>query len=314
MPETALSTTSLPTSTRSSTSDARPLQTGPPPRSAIARLIGLVRLVHPFPSALDAVAVGAIALIAGSDVAVAARLALGMLGLQFAIGAANDLADAPRDRLSRPDKPLPAGMVTPRQAQAVLLIAGAIGLSAAAWAGWAALVVGILGLADGLLYDFRLKGTAISWLPFAIGVALLPVYAWLGSAGGLPAAFWGIVPMALLAGWVLAVANALADIEHDRQAGADSVATILGRDRALAADAVGLIALQLVVVASSVLAGHVATALPAELAGVVFGWIGLRLTASPNEQAARLGWEVQAVGIVAIGAGWLAMLGAAGLL
>lgn len=280
----------------------------------IARLVGLCRLVHPFPSALDGIAAGAVALIAGADASVAARLALGMLGLQFAIGAVNDLVDAPRDRLNRPRKPLPAGLVEPREALAVSLVAAIVGLSAAASVGLTPLVVGILGLADGLVYDLRLKGTAFSGLPFAAGVALLPVYAWLGATGSLPSPFWGIVPLALLAGAVLAVANALADIARDRQAGAASIATILGRDRAIAADAAGLALLQLVVVASSVLVGIVGAAVPAELAGVALGWVGLRLSASPNEQVARLGWEVQAVGIVAMGAGWLAMLGSAGLL
>ena len=31
------------------------------------------------------------------------------------------------------------------------------------------------------------KGTAWSWLPFAVGIPLLPVYGWLGAAGALPA-------------------------------------------------------------------------------------------------------------------------------
>jgi hypothetical protein len=144
--------------------------------------------------------VGAIALIAGADAWVAARLAFGMLGLQFAIGAVNDLADAPRDRLSRPHKPLPAGLVEPRQATAVAVMTVGLGLWSAGSVGPAPLAVGIVGLADGLAYDLRLKGTVLSWLPFAAGVALLPVYAWMGAIGGLHAAFWGILPMALLAG------------------------------------------------------------------------------------------------------------------
>lgn len=283
-------------------------------RGAIVRLLGICRLVHPFPSTLDALAVGAIALIAGADASVAARLAFGMLGLQFAIGAVNDLADASRDRLSRPHKPLPAGLVEPRQAKAVAVLTVALGLSSAASVGPAPLAVGIVGLADGLAYDLRLKGTVLSWLPFAAGVALLPVYSWMGATGGLRAAFWGILPMALLAGGVLAVANALADIERDRDAGAVSVATVLGRDRAIRANAAGLAFLQLTVVVSSAASGMVAAALATELAGVVLGLVGLRFSASPNEQVGRLGWEVQAIGIVALGAGWLAALGSAGLL
>lgn len=300
--------------TRSSTSDPAPPRTGLPPRSVIARLVGLCRLVHPFPSLLDAAATGVVALIAGADAAVAGRLALGMLGLQFAIGAANDLADARLDRLSRPSKPLPSGLVGPRQALAVSVVAAIVGLASAASVGLAPFAVGVVGLADGLVYDLRLKGTVFSWLPFAAGVALLPVYAWLGATGILPVAFWGIIPMALLAGAVLAVANALADVEHDRQAGVTSIATALGRNRAVAAQGAGLLILQLTVVTSSVAAGLVAAALPALAVGTTLGWVGLSFSASSNEWVARLGWEVQAVAIVLLGAGWLAVLGSAGLL
>jgi 4-hydroxybenzoate polyprenyltransferase len=282
--------------------------------SRMARLAGLYRVVHPFPSALDAVAAAAIALIAGADVSVAARLGLGMLGLQFAIGSANDIADASRDRLNRPAKPIPAGFVGPRQAVGVFFVAASAGLACAASVGLTPLAVGIIGLADGLLYDLRLKSTIFSWLPFAAGVGLLPVYAWLGATGTIPVAFRAIVPMAVLAGAVLAVANALADMERDRQGGVVSIATILGRRRSIAANVVGVALLQIVVVVSSAYAGFAGATISAELAGATLGWVGLAMSASPIEHLSRLGWEVQAIGILAIGAGWLAALVGAGLL
>ena len=237
-----------------------------------------------------------------------------MLGLQFAIGTANDLADASRDRVSRPDKPIPAGLVNPRQAVAVLLVASSAGLCVAGSVGVAALAVGAVGLADGLIYDLRLKGTALSWVPFALGVGLLPMYAWIGAAAALPPAFWGIVPLAFVAGATLALANSLADLERDLLAGASSVATALGRGRALVGSAVALGFLQLAVATSTAVVGPLPAGLVAELAGAALGWLGLRLTASLNERARRLGWEVQAVGVVMMGAGWLATLGSAGLL
>ena len=282
--------------------------------SFIARLLGFVRLVHPFPSALDAVAVAAIAAVAGADVSVTVRLAVGMLGLQFAIGTANDLADTPRDRGTRPRKPIPTGLVDAGHARAVLIIVASAGLASAASVGFGPLVVAALGLSDGFGYDLRLKGTPLSWLPFAIGVALLPVYAWLGATGGLPVAFWGIVPLALLAGSVLAVANAVADMGVDRQATASSVATLLGRRGSIAVDTAGLVAVQFTVVATAAFAGLDPVAAAAELAGIVLGFAGLALIAYPNERVARLGWETQAIAIVALGAGWMSSLGSAGLL
>ena len=38
------------------------------------------------------------------------------------------------------------------------------------------------------------EGTAWSWLPFAVGIPILPVYGWLGATGSLPGLFHRLVP------------------------------------------------------------------------------------------------------------------------
>jgi 4-hydroxybenzoate polyprenyltransferase len=275
---------------------------------------GLVRVVHPFPSTLDAAATVAVALIAGAGPSVAVRLGLGMLFLQFAIGVANDLADAPADAVGKPEKPIPAGLLTRLQAGAALGAAGVAGLLSAASVGVLALVVGIIGLADGFLYDLRLKGTALSWVPFAAGVALLPVYGWVGATGSWPVALWGVVAMAALAGITLALANALADREGDGRSGVRSVATVLGRDRALALDAALVLAVQIIALATSLTPGLNDGALALSLSGICLGWLGVGLASSGRERARQAGWEVQAVGFVLLGAGWLSALSSAGAL
>jgi 4-hydroxybenzoate polyprenyltransferase len=278
------------------------------------RAAGLLRVAHPFPSALDAIATVAIAAIAGAAPSVAARLGLGMLLLQFAIGIANDLSDAPADALAKPRKPIPAGLLTRRQAGVALCVAGSGGLLAAASVGPPALVTGVVGLADGLLYDLRLKGTALSWMPFSAGVALLPVYAWWGATGSWPVALWGVVGLGVLAGMALALANAVADLENDSRSGVRSVATALGRGRALALDAGLLLALHVVALATSVTLGATSWALAVEMAGVGLGWTGVALASARHERARQAGWEVQAIGVVVLGAGWFWVLSTAGSL
>ena len=66
-------------------------------------------------------------------------------------------------------------------------------------------------LAIGLAYDLWAKGTTLSWLPFALGIPLLPVYGWYGATGSLPELFLVLVPAAANAGAALAVANAMVD-------------------------------------------------------------------------------------------------------
>ncbi len=110
--------TSWRTSRSSSTSDR---ETGPPggrPASPAERLAGMLRLVHPFPSFLDAVVAACVASVAGAELPRALQLGLSMLLLQFAIGAANDWADAPTDARAQPWKPIPSGVVTRERAVA----------------------------------------------------------------------------------------------------------------------------------------------------------------------------------------------------
>ena len=152
--------------------------------------------------------------------------------LQFAIGAVNDLVDAPSDAGRKPGKPIPEGVVPPSGARAVAIAAGGGGLllSLAGGAGQLLLAAAVLGV--GLAYDLRAKGTTLSWLPFAIGIPLLLVFGWYGAAGGLPNLFAVLIPAAAIAGTALAIANALVDMERDDAAGGRSIALALGPGRA----------------------------------------------------------------------------------
>jgi 4-hydroxybenzoate polyprenyltransferase len=214
--------------------------------------------------------------------------------------------------VARPDKPIPAGLVPRRAAAGVATLAAAIGLTLAASCGPLVLALAAAGLVTGLAYDFRLKGTAWSWAPYAVGIPLLPVFAWVGSAGSVPAAFAVLVPVATLAGAALAIANAAADLERDRLGGTRTVATSLGP---IGARRVGA-ALQGVVVAATlgtavVMEGAVAgIALAAGGAALVGVGVGLGWHRQPSARS----WEVQAIGLVALAAGWVASLAAAGRL
>ena len=44
-----------------------------------------------------------------------------MTAFQFAIGALNDLVDAPVDRIGKPDKPIPAGLVAPTAVRGIVV-------------------------------------------------------------------------------------------------------------------------------------------------------------------------------------------------
>jgi 4-hydroxybenzoate polyprenyltransferase len=255
----------------------------------------------------------AVAAIAGADLARIALLASSMLCLQLGIGAANDWADAAADATARPTKPIPAGLVRRPVAAAIAVGAGAVGLVLAALAGLPPLVVACVGLATGLAYDLHLKRTRWSWLPFAVGIPLLPVFAWVGATGTLPVAFAVLVPIAMIAGAALAVANAVADVEADRSAGTTTVATSLGLARARV---IGMVLQGLAVVtalASAALLGGDPAWVAVAAAGSIAVLVGLMLGWSDRSTTRRHGWEVQAMGLAMVATGWLGAVAAAGL-
>jgi 4-hydroxybenzoate polyprenyltransferase len=228
-----------------------------------------------------------------------------MVSLQAAIGALNDVVDAPRDAGRKPGKPIPAGLVSPLAARVVAAAGAALGIGLSLPSGPVATVVALLILAVGGAYDLRFKGTPWSWVPFAVGIPLLPFYAWLGAAGRLPSAFAILVPAAALAGAALAIANALADVERDRAGGTASVVTRLGWGRAWwvhAALHAAVIGLALIGLAW--LAGTGSRLLPV-IGGAAVVAVGVGLTAGRRPGWRERGWEVEAVGVGFMGVAWI---------
>ena len=179
----------------------------------------------------------AVATVAGADPSTAIRLGLAMTALQASIGSLNDVVDAPRDAGHKPGKPIPAGLVSVPIARVVVVVAAVLGLGLSAPSGAWTVALAVVVLAIGYGYDLVFKGTAWSWVPFAVGIPLLPVFGWLGAAGSLPSSFAVLLPVAVVAGTGLAIANARADLERDTAAGVDSVAVRLGTERAWTVEA-----------------------------------------------------------------------------
>jgi 4-hydroxybenzoate polyprenyltransferase len=265
-----------------------------------------VRLVHPFPSALDGVVVAVTALLAGGGLAVAAGLGLSMIALQSSIGALNDLHDAPADTGRLPPKPIPADQVSTRMARAVVVGGATIGLVLAAGAGPVVLALAVAVLAVGFGYDLLAKGTPWSWLPFAIGIPILPVYGWVGATGVMPDFFVALVPMAMLAGAALAIANARADLERDITAGSRSVATALGTERAWRLH-VGIWILVLTLGLASLVSTGAASPFVA-LVGVAGAVVVLAAVASRELAPAgrERAWEAEAGAVAIALVAWLA--------
>ncbi len=262
--------------------------------------------MHPYPSLLNGLLTTAIALVAGATPGSAARLGLAMLALQCSIGSLYDIVDAPHDAGRKVRKPIPTGLVEVGEARLVVAGGLVLGLLLASGSGVATLGAAILGVGAGYLYDLRLKGSALSWAPFAVGIPILPIFAWLGATGTIPGIFAMLVPLAALAGAGIAIGNARADYERDLDAGTASIATRLGLVRSWWVHA----AIHLAVVTGAIIAAAVAPGtrpwLPAAVAAaglVTIVGVGLSRGGSPGRR--ELAWEVEAAGIGLVGVVWL---------
>jgi len=278
--------------------------------------MALLRLVHPFPSALNALLVLGIALIAGAPIQRAGLLAVAMLGLQFCIGAVNDLFDEALDAESKPFKPIPGGSVSRRAAWLVAGVCGGGGLALAALANppdQLSLAMAAAMLAAGLVYDAVLKPTAFGWLCFAIAFPILPIYAWYGATGDLPPRWEILVPVATLAGLALQLSNGLVDLETDRAAGLRTLAVALGRRKSLTLVAIAVVAIHLLAgitqPAAEAEADAWAVALLSGMAGAL-ALGGLIASAQSARVMREIGWSAQAASIAVLALGWL--LGSAG--
>jgi 4-hydroxybenzoate polyprenyltransferase len=258
--------------------------------------------------------VALIAVVAGGGVPIALVLGASMTCLQFAIGAVNDVVDAPGDAGHRLGKPIPDGLVTRVQGALIAIAAAALGLALSLVGGQGLLVLAAVGLGIGLVYDLGAKGTSLSWLPFAVGIPLLPLYGWYGATGTVPGLFVILIPAAANAGSALAIANAIVDLERDLDAGAGSIALTLGPARAsrLVLGLHGVVALLAVATAAVLGApgGWVLAVLLACLVPLGGALLGIAAAVRAAIPVRELAWEIQAVGTGLLAVAWLGALSA----
>jgi len=191
-----------------------------------------VRIVHLFPAVLVAALTTGLVALADRDAPVAlyVQLGLGMLFYQFAIGVANDVMDTEADATAKPWKPIPSGLVSLRTAR--LLAAGfvAAGLIVTAGLDFVPWVIGIGGLACGLIYDGALKRTAWSWLPWAIAFPLIPAWVYTAADAWEPLLWWAF-PLGGSFAIALHFANQSPDAAADSSLGVRGLPQRLGARR-----------------------------------------------------------------------------------
>jgi 4-hydroxybenzoate polyprenyltransferase len=179
------------------------------PTLAVTLLVGLLAVAQ------DDLAPGRVALVVAA-----------VLTGQLSIGWSNDLVDLPRDRRSgRTDKPLVTGAASVSLARTAcaLAVVSCVVLSLAC--GLAAGLVHLVCVAAGWAYNLGLKGTAWSWLPYAVAFGGLTVFVALAASTAPP--WWWPVGGALL-GVGAHLLNVLPDLDDDAATGVRGLPHRLG--------------------------------------------------------------------------------------
>jgi 4-hydroxybenzoate polyprenyltransferase len=276
------------------------------PLAPTLRRIRAARVIHPLPCAINALLVSALAVAAGATGPVSVALGLAMFGFQAAIGAANDISDADLDRVAKPWKPIPSAAISPRTATGLAALAACLGIVISAAFGPLVLLLGALGLGCGLAYDTVLGRRGLGWACYALAFPTLLAWTWLAAAGELPPGWPLLVPLAALAGPTIHLANSLVDVEIDERSGALSLATQLGRRRALRV-------LTWSTVFVWVIAWVVLLALPslsreaglAAAAATLVACVGLAASWHRSAAARQVGWLLQAVALAILALAWV---------
>jgi 4-hydroxybenzoate polyprenyltransferase len=193
------------------------------------QVTGLLRAAHLGPGLAVTVLAGLLALSTPASAGRAHLVVLAYATGQLSVGWGNDLVDADRDRLvGRADKPIATGAVSPALVRAAIAVALAACVVASLALGPAAgLAHLLLGVAAGWAYNAGLKGTAASWLPYAVAFGTLPlVVALAGSPPTVPPV-WMIAAGALL-GVGAHVVNVLPDLADDAATGVHGLPHRLG--------------------------------------------------------------------------------------
>jgi 4-hydroxybenzoate polyprenyltransferase len=191
-------------------------------------LRGLIRACHPEPTLAVTLGAATLAVAMHRDARGVVAVAAVVLASQLAAGWHNDWLDAERDAAAgRPDKPIPAGLVARRTVGIAAIVATAVTVPLAVPSGATATVVAAIGLAGGLAYNWPLKSTPFSVVPYAISFAALPVFVLVGRPGTGAAPGWLLAAGATL-GAGAHFANVVPDLDDDQRTGISGLPHLLG--------------------------------------------------------------------------------------
>ena len=214
----------------------------------MSRVLALIKSSHPEPGGAVTAAMTLLAVGVGHRGWAVLGVAAAVGATQLSVGWVNDWLDADRDRMSgRGDKPVAAGAVSRRTVGVAGLVSSLaipfLGLPFGLAATVCITLVGIFAL----LYDWPLKSTPLSVLPYLVAFGLLPAFVVVALPGHPAPPAWLVAAGALLGGGAH-FANVLPDLADDAATGVRGLPHRLGATGSQVAAAVLLLAATLTLV------------------------------------------------------------------
>ena len=198
-------------------------------RSSTLRALALS--CHPIPTAGVTLISAGLAALAGLGPTTGLVFVAAVFTGQLSIGWSNDWIDAARDTAAgREDKPVAGGAVPIRTVTAAAVAALAVSVVLSFLLGVPSALAALTLVAAGWAYNLGLKGTRLSWVPYAIGFGALPAAATLALPGHPWPAWWAMAAGAVL-GIAAHAANVLPDLKADKDTGVDGSSTTSAQGR-----------------------------------------------------------------------------------
>ena len=197
------------------------------------KVMGLLKASH-FGPTLLVVAITCILSLTQFSIRDSIFIAFAILLGQFVVGWSNDLIDFPRDKAAgRIKKPLVAGTITEEALRISLGIAlpSALIVSLLSPLGVAGTAIHFIGLLSATAYNFKLKSTLLSVVPYIVSFGALP-WAIYVAAGNTPPT-WIVLGFILFAS-AFHFLNVIKDLEADIDQKVMGLPQVLGQKKSIA--------------------------------------------------------------------------------
>ncbi len=144
----------------------------------------------------------------------------------------NDIADIEIDKINAPNRPLPSGIISIRQAFICYLVLVFIGIVASLRAGLDSLTVVVAAVIASALYDLRLKVSGFMGnvaVAFSTSLPFLYAFTFTNNPNYTVLVFWAMVFLSVLAREIV---KDIADVEGDKVKGVKSLPILVGERKA----------------------------------------------------------------------------------